>query len=192
MSCEQLLAADHPIPHQVTRSSERIHLTPVPSAPGEARRFVRATANVFDDDRLHDLLVLTSELVTNAVLHARTPVEVGVTVTEDAVLICVADGAKGTPQDREQSDGHESGRGIMLVKVIADEWGVLPHETREGKAVWFLLRRSGAEGTGPSPKSGDALDHDGRGSLDATGREAAEMPRVGDPLAERRVIPDVT
>jgi anti-sigma regulatory factor (Ser/Thr protein kinase) len=145
MSCEQLLAADHPIPRQVTRSSEHIHLTPVPSAPREARRFVRATADVLDDDRLHDLLVLTSELVTNAVLHARTPFEVGVTVTDDAIVICVGDGAKATPQDREQSDRRESGRGIMLVQAMADEWGVLPAETREGKAVWFLFNRTGAD-----------------------------------------------
>jgi anti-sigma regulatory factor (Ser/Thr protein kinase) len=148
MSCEQLLAADHPIPHQVARSSEHIHLMPVPSAPGVARRFVRATADVLDDDRLHDLLVLTSELVTNAVLHARTPFEVGVTVTDDVVVICVGDGAKATPQDREQSDRRESGRGIMLVQAMADEWGVLPAETREGKAVWFLFHRTGAEKAG--------------------------------------------
>src|ERR1700712_1397612 len=145
MSCEQLLAAEHPIPVQMARASEHIHLTPVPTAPREARRFVRSTADVLDDDRLQDLLILTSELVTNAVLHARTPFEVGVTVTDDVVLICVGDRSKGTPRDRVQSDGREDGRGILLVQSLADDWGVPPAETRQGKAVWFLFRRAGAE-----------------------------------------------
>ncbi|HSP38673.1 MAG TPA: ATP-binding protein [Frankiaceae bacterium] len=93
---------------------------------------------------------LTSELVTNAVLHARTPLEVSVTVTDDVVLICVGDGSQvtpGQPNGETPSDGNENGRGIMLVRALADEWGVLPAETRHGKAVWFLFRRT-AEGGG--------------------------------------------
>lgn len=141
MSCEQLLAADHPVPRQAQRESRHIHLTPVPTAVREARQFVRSTATVLDDDRVDDLLVLTSELVTNAVLHARTPLEVGITVTDDAVVICVADGADGRPTHQSPSDGRENGRGIMLVRELADDWGVLLHDTRQGKAVWFLFRR---------------------------------------------------
>ena len=148
MSCEQLLSVDHPIPTQVERESQHIHLTPVPTAAREARRFVRSTATVLDDDRLDDLLILTSEIVTNAVLHARTPLELGVTVTDDAVLVCVADGADGTPAHQDQSYGRESGRGIMLVRELADDWGVLPHDTRQGKAVWFLFRRLGGKVVG--------------------------------------------
>lgn len=148
MSCEQLLAADHPIPRQDSRDSSQIHLTPVPTAPREARQFVRTTATVLDDDRLQDLLVLTSELVTNAVLHARTPFEVGVTVTDAAVLICVGDGASTRPQPRTPTTGGENGRGIMLVRALADDWGVLPTVSRSGKSVWFLFRRNGAEEAG--------------------------------------------
>jgi anti-sigma regulatory factor (Ser/Thr protein kinase) len=148
MSCERLLAADHPISAQTERESQHIHLTPVPTAAREARSFVRSTADVLEDDRLDDLLVLTSEVVTNAVLHARTPVELGITVTDDAVLVCVADGADGTPRHQDQSDGRESGRGIMLVRELADEWGVLPHDTKQGKAVWFLFRRRAGKAVG--------------------------------------------
>jgi anti-sigma regulatory factor (Ser/Thr protein kinase) len=148
MSCEHLLAAQHPIPVQAGRESQHIHLTPVPTAAGEARRFVRSTASVLDDERLDDVLVLTSELVTNAVLHARTPLEVGVSITDDVVLICVGDGCQATPvhpSGQTPSDGSENGRGIMLIRALADDWGVLPAETRQGKAVWFLFRRATSE-----------------------------------------------
>jgi anti-sigma regulatory factor (Ser/Thr protein kinase) len=148
MSCEQLLAADHPIPRQAERASQHLHLKAVPTAAREARSFVRSTATVLEDDRLDDLLILTSEIVTNAVLHARTALELGVTVTDDAVVICVADGADGTPTSPDQSEGRESGRGIMLVRELADDWGVLPHDTKQGKAVWFLFRRTAGRGVG--------------------------------------------
>ena len=140
LSCAQVLAADHPIPQQVARETTHIHLQPVPTAPGEARRFVRSTATSLSADRLHDVLVLTSELVTNAVLHARTPFEVGITLTDDAILICVGDGTGTKPVMPTASDGQENGRGIMLIRSIADDWGVEPTESRQGKAVWFLLR----------------------------------------------------
>ena len=131
-----MLAADHPIPQQAVRETSHIHLQPVPTAPGRhvvsygGRRHVRA-------DRLDDVLVLTSELVTNAVLHARTPFELGVTTTDDAVVICVGDGG-GDSAEPEVLRGRESGRGIMLVRAIADDWGVGP-EARPGKIVWFLF-----------------------------------------------------
>lgn len=148
MSCERLLAADHPIPKQARRESQNVHLTPQPTAVREARSFVRSTATVLEDDRLEDLLILTSEVVTNAVLHARTAFELAVTVTDDVVLVCVADSADGTPVYRGQSHGRENGRGIMLVRELADDWGVLPHATRQGKAVWFLFRRAAGKAAG--------------------------------------------
>jgi anti-sigma regulatory factor (Ser/Thr protein kinase) len=145
MSCEHLLAADHPVPREHGRMSRHIHLSPVLTAPKEARSFVRSTAQVLDAERLHDLLVLTSELATNAVLHARTPFEVSVTVTDDVVLVCVADRMTGQPRSPVQSDGSEDGRGMVLVRSLADEWGVSPALGPVGKAVWFLFRRGTAE-----------------------------------------------
>jgi anti-sigma regulatory factor (Ser/Thr protein kinase) len=146
LSCAQVLAADHPIPQQVARETTHIHLQPQPTAAGEARRFVRSTANTLDPEQLDDVLVLTSELVTNAVLHARTPLELGVTLTDDAVLICVGDGIATAPELQDSGEGQENGRGIMLVRALADDWGVLPNETRQGKVVWFLVRAAVAEG----------------------------------------------
>jgi anti-sigma regulatory factor (Ser/Thr protein kinase) len=146
VSCAQILAADHPIPQQADRKTSHIHLQPVPAAAGEARRFVRSTATSLAPDTLDDVVVLTSELVTNAVLHARTALELGVTLTADAVLICVGDGTVATPRMPESSEGRENGRGIMMVRALADDWGVEPSENRSGKVVWFLLRAAVAEG----------------------------------------------
>jgi anti-sigma regulatory factor (Ser/Thr protein kinase) len=94
------------------------------------------------------MLVLASELATNALLHARTPFQVGVTVTEDVVLVCVGDDSDTNPAEPPEppSTGSENGRGIMLVRALADDWGVLPAESRQGKVVWFLFRRAGDGG----------------------------------------------
>jgi anti-sigma regulatory factor (Ser/Thr protein kinase) len=146
LSCTQVLAAGHPIPRQAARETRHIHLQPQPTAAGEARRFVRSTAKSLNPDQLDDVLVLTSELVTNAVLHARTPFELGVTLTDDAVLVCVGDGIVTAPELQESGEGQENGRGIMLVRALADDWGILPSETRQGKVVWFLVRAADAEG----------------------------------------------
>jgi anti-sigma regulatory factor (Ser/Thr protein kinase) len=149
MSCEQLLAAEDVIPLQESRESRHIHLSPLPSAVRDARSFVRTMESGLDDERLYDLVMLTSELVTNAVLHARTPLELGMTVAETAVLVCVGDHSQQEPISPEESDRRENGRGITLVRNLADAWGVLPLAGAPGKAVWFLFRRpAGAARTG--------------------------------------------
>jgi anti-sigma regulatory factor (Ser/Thr protein kinase) len=141
MSCKVLLAADHPIPQRARRDSQHIDLSPVPTAVREARSFVRARAGFLGGDQLQDLLMLTSELVTNAVLHARTVLDVALVVTDAAVLVCVGDGSPGRPEFPPLTDHGENGRGMMLVRALADDWGVLAEKSSEGKAVWFLLRR---------------------------------------------------
>jgi hypothetical protein len=67
-------------------------LEPTPQAAGEARRFVATTCHRWDIDDVMDELTLTvSELVTNAVLHARTQIEVELSVMGGAVTVCVID-----------------------------------------------------------------------------------------------------
>jgi two-component sensor histidine kinase len=141
MSCKVLLAADRPIPQHARRESQHIELSPVPTAAREARSFVRAGASFLGSDQLQDLLTLTSELVTNAVLHARTKLDVALVVTDAAVLVCVGDESSGRPESPPPADHQENGRGMMLVRALADDWGVLAEKSSEGKAVWFLLRR---------------------------------------------------
>jgi two-component sensor histidine kinase len=141
MSCELVLAAEHPIPRQESRTSEHIHLRAEPTAPRAARDFVSAHAPALDQDQMMSLLMLTSELVTNAVLHARSALTVGITVSETQILVTVADQVEARPEGRSYSDRRESGRGIVLVGALADDWGVVPEPDRPGKSVWFSMRR---------------------------------------------------
>ena len=67
-------------------------LEPTPQAAGEARRFVASTCHRWGIDAVrHELTLTVSELVTNAVLHARTQIEVELCVIGGAVTVCVID-----------------------------------------------------------------------------------------------------
>jgi CheY-like chemotaxis protein/anti-sigma regulatory factor (Ser/Thr protein kinase) len=81
-----------------------------------------------------------SELATNAVLHARSPVLLGVELLPDAVRVEVEDEAPGAIEAGPLvDDGSESGRGLAIVDALTESWGVEQHQA--GKTVWFELRR---------------------------------------------------
>jgi anti-sigma regulatory factor (Ser/Thr protein kinase) len=104
-----------------------------------ARSFVRDTLGEADPDEQDTALLLASELVTNAILHARTPVELGIVVDGDTALVCVADRlAGGGPlAPRGHSQVRSGGRGLALVDDLSDRWGTETHTG--GKTVWFTL-----------------------------------------------------
>lgn len=94
-----------------------------------------------------DAELLVSELVTNALLHADSEIALTLAVADGTLEVGVTDRAHDRPLPR-QDDGAttwtapaewyaEGGRGLRLVEMVADEWGVagLP----EGKQVWFRL-----------------------------------------------------
>ena len=81
--------------------------------------------------------LLTSEVVTNAVLHAGSGVRVLVEGIPGGVRISVTDTDPQIPALRPPADQAESGRGLHLVDTLADRWGVAPVPT--GKSVWFEL-----------------------------------------------------
>ncbi len=84
--------------------------------------------------------LLVSELVTNALLHASTPMELDVSCRDGAVVVAVADGCERLP--RVSPDGDDeltSGRGLLLLDTLAAEWGSDSHASG-GKTVWFMLK----------------------------------------------------
>ena len=84
-----------------------------------------------------DAELLVSELVTNAVVHAQTSLEVSVHVGKTAVRVEVKDDSDALPIARLPRDEAMGGRGLHLVEAIARSWGI---ERRElGKVVWFEL-----------------------------------------------------
>jgi hypothetical protein len=120
----------------------RIRLDAATTSPRRARQFIVKTLDAWGRHALVDpAALLVSELVTNAVVHARTPVDV-VVVRMDAgdrgpVRVEVRDLSDTTPRPAPLSLDSLSGRGLTLVAALASRWGVEPDA--EGKRVWFEL-----------------------------------------------------
>ncbi|MEU3505004.1 ATP-binding protein [Streptomyces hundungensis] len=89
--------------------------------------------------------LLTSELVTNALVHTDDGAVVTVTARGRRLRVEVRDFAPALPTPHAPSDDDGThGRGLLLVQALADAWGV--HEHAMGKVVWFEL------GDGPAPR----------------------------------------
>ena len=109
--------------------------------PRAARRFVTQALTALDDDDLADTItLLVSELVTNAVIHAGSGVEVLVRLTSNAARIEVTDASADAPIRRDATSEEDSGRGLALVGSLARRWGIRPAEGG-GKTVWFEVER---------------------------------------------------
>jgi anti-sigma regulatory factor (Ser/Thr protein kinase) len=116
----------------------RLALRPVPSSAASARQFVDDTLGEWGCDSFVDASrLLVSELVTNAVLHARTDIELVVRLHPRGVRVEVHDGSPAAPVVRRYDDDAMTGRGLALVDELARRWGV--ERTPGGKAVWFEL-----------------------------------------------------
>jgi anti-sigma regulatory factor (Ser/Thr protein kinase) len=103
-----------------------------------ARRFCSEALHAVGSDLRDDALLVVTELVTNAVLHARTAFTVTVQVLPDGVLLRVNDAVAAAPSVVRRSSSAESGRGMLLVERLSTAWGTMPDDTG-GKAVWALL-----------------------------------------------------
>lgn len=105
-----------------------------------ARRFVTETLERWrrHDDVLDDAAMVVTELVTNALVHARSATTVAVSSRPGTVRIEVADASPVPPVPRERHGTAASGRGIALVAAMAERWGAEP--TPDGKVVWAELR----------------------------------------------------
>ncbi len=115
---------------------KRQQLSPNATAPKEARDFVSQTLSHWQlDDRVPRASLVASELVSNAVLHARTDLELSLAEHRGCLRLAVADKSR----DGRVSPGHgqTGGRGMPLVAAHAKAWGVLPGHG--GKVVWAVL-----------------------------------------------------
>jgi DNA-binding NarL/FixJ family response regulator len=105
-------------------------------SPRLARHDVKtALAAATGGSALEIVELLTSELVTNAVRHAKSAARVAVEVVGAKVRVSVTDDGPGVPATARPSPDAESGRGLELVEGLADRWGVI--ELDVGKTVWF-------------------------------------------------------
>jgi DNA-binding NarL/FixJ family response regulator len=106
-----------------------------------ARRFVKETVNEWKlGQLLDDALLVTSELVTNAVTHADSSCRIRLSLTPARLRIDVLDNGSGTPEPLPFSQTEEHGRGLYMVDAITTAWG-LEDVPGEGKLVWAELAR---------------------------------------------------
>ncbi|MER8186412.1 SpoIIE family protein phosphatase [Kitasatospora sp. NPDC094015] len=115
-----------------------------------ARRFTRRTLAGWGLEPLIDHAeLLTSELITNALVHAGAPIQLR--LFRNALLtVEVSDVDSHEPRLRTAREQDEGGRGMHLVNELAHRWG--SRATYDGKAVWFELEiPPGARGAGEPP-----------------------------------------
>jgi Histidine kinase-like ATPase domain len=114
-----------------------------------ARDFTAATLRRWgvDDERSGDIVVVVSELLTNALRYTvpcpgavwpRWPVRLGLLQPGPWVLCAVSDPSDEVPVTKEPCWFGESGRGLHVVSSLCDEWGCTPPGPR-GKVVWAMF-----------------------------------------------------
>jgi anti-sigma regulatory factor (Ser/Thr protein kinase) len=118
----------------------RLELPATPAAASVARLFVRVLCEEWGVGVVGDVAeLLCSELVTNAVLHARSGVELEAARTAKSLRIDVRDMGPGhiEPGAQPAPSEAEGGRGLAIVASLANSWGV--EKSSLGKSVWFTL-----------------------------------------------------
>jgi anti-sigma regulatory factor (Ser/Thr protein kinase) len=125
-------------------------------APAAARAYVDRIARerAVSDAARQDLVLLVSELVTNAVQAGASEVEIRLLSAGGAMDLTVIDDASGWPTERFSDTDDESGRGLSIVGRLADRWEIQPGET--GKAVRAVLSTAMT----PQPDGADSATSD--------------------------------
>jgi PAS domain S-box-containing protein len=141
----------------------RRRLPPRASSVAEARRMIReCLRDAGREDLVETAELLVSEIVTNALVHAGTPIDVAFSFLDGGLRVEVSDGSPHAPARRGYGPNAGTGRGLMLLEELVDEWGVVAEDP--GKTVWFqLASTSDADDRSPGPAgtsrpAGDTLN----------------------------------
>ncbi|MDP9433847.1 MAG: ATP-binding protein [Actinomycetota bacterium] len=125
----------------------QLALVPEPAAVGRARRALAPclVAWGLPAPLRDDLLLVLSELVTNAVRHALDDRDLALTVVclDDELVVTVRDHVPALPVQRRAAPDAESGRGMTLVAAVSSRWWV--ERTPGGKCVSVALTRRTAD-----------------------------------------------
>ncbi|MGA5560222.1 SpoIIE family protein phosphatase [Streptomyces platensis] len=131
-----------------------------PERIAEARRQVRDVLHDWaDPDQVDSAVLMVSEMVTNVLLHTDGDALLVAEITGERgarrIRVDVADSSDELPHRRSPGELASSGRGLMLLELLAGAWGVDPRG--DGKSTWFELYEEAAEAAGPlSPESESA------------------------------------
>jgi len=96
-----------------------------------------------------DVVLLASELVTNAIVHGMPPIELRLSRNPAQVILEVLDSADYRPRARQPTADDEHGRGLQIVELLADSWGT--RRMPRGKSTWCISSIAPAKS---SPLSG--------------------------------------
>ncbi|MFF0276234.1 MULTISPECIES: ATP-binding SpoIIE family protein phosphatase [unclassified Streptomyces] len=103
-----------------------------------------------DEEQLDSAVLMVSEMVTNVLVHtdgdALLVAEVACGEKARRLRVEVSDGSDELPHKRHPGEMASSGRGLVLMEMLADAWGVDPRG--EGKAIWFELNEPNASDSG--------------------------------------------
>jgi anti-sigma regulatory factor (Ser/Thr protein kinase) len=116
-----------------------------PVAVADARKYVRDRLDgLLTPDRLSEVVLLTSELVTNAVRHAGLKegdsVDLEIDVDSDTLHVAVVDAGSGFDYSKifDEPGDHRGGWGLFLVDKVSDRWGI---DATPPHSVWFEIDR---------------------------------------------------
>jgi hypothetical protein len=114
------------------------HLQGDAASAAMARRFVASTLEAWGfADFEEAAILLVSELVGNAILHAGTDMNLFVSREGNRLRIEVSDGSPVLPRRKHYSATSGTGRGLALVDSLSHDWGA--ERSGSGKTVWFEL-----------------------------------------------------
>ncbi|QTD99194.1 ATP-binding protein [Streptomyces cyanogenus] len=145
----------------------QLEIRPDPAEVGRARRWARsrlAGSGIAADEPLAEtLILLVSELVTNAVVHTGRPAVLRLSLPAPAaeerasatVRVEVADGSSRAPVPRCAGSDATGGRGLALVDCLADRWGW--RSEGAGKSIWCELDRCSGPRESAATACGGAL-----------------------------------
>lgn len=110
-------------------------------SPGAARRWLAdgCAGQDVTDETCYGAQLATTELVTNAIVHARSAVTLVLLFTGTCLRVEVSDDDPTPPQSRDAVAAATNGRGMQIVGTVADRWGVMGRV--DGKTVWFEMTR---------------------------------------------------
>jgi anti-sigma regulatory factor (Ser/Thr protein kinase) len=94
-----------------------------------------------------DVVLATSELVTNAIVHGLGPIDLRMRMNSREVLVEVQDRGTFQPRKLRPTAEDEHGRGLQIVAALAERWGT--RATEDGKSVWCVVSADDAQSTDP-------------------------------------------
>ena len=118
-----------------------------PESVGAARRFATDPLKGVSTDAIAAVELMVSELATNCVRHAGMAFDLTIAQEQGTIRVEVTDRAGGTPEMRSPGPEDPTGRGLQIVNIFSEDWGVDPGPTG-GKTVWFTVQAQASEPTG--------------------------------------------